>query len=285
MTGFHPLVSIIIPVYNGSNYMRSAIDSALGQTYGNCEVVVVNDGSTDATDEIAQGYGDRIRYFKKENGGVATALNMAIEKAKGEYISWLSHDDYYMPEKVAAQVEALAEVPEDARGKLIPFCDHRIIDIAGGSESDIIVSDAIKNYPPRTVSDILHCLKLLYGWLVSGCSLLIPKAAFAECKEFDPALRTTQDYDMWFRMLRAGYRFFYVPRVLQASRVHNEQDSTVKRNLLDREAAAMWRRMDLEFKTELDDAAAKDGTMRIMRVQKRMFAASVEAKAQKEGKK
>ena len=75
----NPKVSIIIPVYNGENYLREAIDSALAQTYKNFEVIVVNDGSSDKTDEICKSYGSRIRYFKKENGGVSTALNLGIE--------------------------------------------------------------------------------------------------------------------------------------------------------------------------------------------------------------
>ena len=95
MNIWEPLVSIVIPVYNGSNYVRDAIDSALAQTYKNCEVIVVNDGSQDggATDEICRSYGERIRYFRKENGGVATAVNLGIEQMRGEYFSWLSHDD------------------------------------------------------------------------------------------------------------------------------------------------------------------------------------------------
>lgn len=81
---FNPKVSIVIPVYNGSNYVRDAIDSALAQTYGNVEVIVVNDGSDDdgKTDEICRSYGKKIRYFKKKNGGVATALNKGIERSE-----------------------------------------------------------------------------------------------------------------------------------------------------------------------------------------------------------
>ena len=85
-TAFFPKVSIIIPVYNGANYMREAIDSALAQTYTNIEVVVVNDGSRDdgATREVALSYGDRIRYIEKENGGVSSALNRGIRDMTGE---------------------------------------------------------------------------------------------------------------------------------------------------------------------------------------------------------
>jgi glycosyltransferase involved in cell wall biosynthesis len=77
---FNPKVSIIIPVYNGSNFLKEAIDSAIAQTYKNIEIIVINDGSSDngATEKIAKSYGDKIRYFKKENGGVATALNLGI---------------------------------------------------------------------------------------------------------------------------------------------------------------------------------------------------------------
>ena len=99
---YKPLVSIVIPVYNGSNYMAEAIDSALSQTYENIEVVVVNDGSRDEgrSDDIAKSYGDKIRYFPKENGGSSSALNEGIKNMRGEWFSWLSHDDLYYKDKI-----------------------------------------------------------------------------------------------------------------------------------------------------------------------------------------
>src|SRR5579862_6874144 len=99
---FLPLVSIVIPVYNGANYLRAAINSALAQTYKNIEVIVVNDGSRDdgQTDAIAKEYGDRVRYFSKENGGCGSALNFGIANMRGDYFSWLSHDDTYLPRKI-----------------------------------------------------------------------------------------------------------------------------------------------------------------------------------------
>ena len=123
----NPLVSIVIPVYNGANYLSEAIDSALAQTYVNVEVIVVNDGSTDdgKTKDIALSFGNRIRYLEKGNGGVATALNLAVGEMRGELFSWLSHDDAYYPDKIARQVATLAAIEDD---KTIPFCNYDIID-------------------------------------------------------------------------------------------------------------------------------------------------------------
>lgn len=96
-SGALPKVSIVIPVFNGSDYLDKAIQSALNQSYQNVEIIVVNDGSNDGgkTAEIAKSYGDNIRYIEKENGGVSSALNRGIEAMTGEYFSWLSHDDEY----------------------------------------------------------------------------------------------------------------------------------------------------------------------------------------------
>src|SRR5689334_22845299 len=109
MADMNPKVSIIIPVYNGSNYLHEAIDSALAQTYKNIEVIVVNDGSTDegATDKVALSYGDRITYISKQNGGVSTALNVGIQSSTGVFIAWLSHDDVFLPHKIELQVDVM----------------------------------------------------------------------------------------------------------------------------------------------------------------------------------
>ena len=128
----YPKVSIIIPVYNGSNYLKNAIECALQQTYGNLEVLVVDDGSTDdgATENIAMEYGDRIRYFKKPNGGVSSALNFGIQNMTGDYFSWLSHDDAYSNDKIKDSVDLLAEhklIGEDA----VAFTGGHFIDSYG----------------------------------------------------------------------------------------------------------------------------------------------------------
>ena len=134
-----PLVSIVIPVYNGANFVREAIDSALAQTYRNIEIIVVNDGSTDNTRDIALSYGDKIRYFEKENGGVSTALNLAISEMKGEYFSWLSHDDLYAPEKVEAEIEALKT---NGNMDMVVHCNYNILNME--TEQCVHLYDSVK---------------------------------------------------------------------------------------------------------------------------------------------
>lgn len=210
-----PKISIIIPVYNGSNYMREAIDSALAQTYGNFEVLVVNDGSNDggATREIALSYGDKIRYFEKENGGVATALNLALAQMEGEYFSWLSHDDLYYPNKLTAEMNALLE-----RGDLraIVYSDYDIWDMDKGEKWPARWLD---QYPRECLENSVF--PLIYT-LLHGCSLLIHKSHFQRAGIFNEALLTTQDYDLWFQMFR-NQRLVFVPTPLICARLHSQQ--------------------------------------------------------------
>lgn len=219
---YFPLISIIIPVYNGENYVKEAIDSALNQTYKNIEIVVVNDGSKDNTDEILQSYDDKIRYIKKENGGVASALNLAIKESKGEYISWLSHDDLYVENKIEKQVEKLKTLE---------------------NKNSIIFSNSILFYPDDReifcnvrnsgyISDNKESIiTLLFSSGLHGCSLLIPKAAFEKCGYFDENLRTTQDYDLWFKFIKHGYPFVLVDEYLVKGRQHEMQDTRAKVDL------------------------------------------------------
>ena len=211
----NPQISIIIPVYNGSNYMREAIDSALAQTYDNFEVLVVNDGSNDggATREIALSYGDSIRYFEKENGGVATALNLAIREMKGEYFSWLSHDDLYYPHKLSVQMRAILERGDRTA---ISYGNYDSLNMFTGEKEP---TDFLAWYPLERLESSVF--PIFYS-LIQGCSLLIHKSHFDRVGAFDESLLTSQDYDMWFRMFR-GQKLVFVPQSLICSRVHSEQ--------------------------------------------------------------
>jgi glycosyltransferase involved in cell wall biosynthesis len=210
-----PLVSIVIPVYNGSNYMREAIDSALCQTYANCEVIVVNDGSTDETEKIALSYGDRIRYFAKENGGVASALNVAINNMRGEYFSWLSHDDIYYPYKVESQIKMLKQTGNE---KAFAYSSWERLVM---SDNKVIKHTLDYWYDKKDYENGM--LAVLCG-LINGCTTLIHKSIFDNVGMFDESLQTSQDYDMWFRILRRT-PCVYIDEPLVKYREHSNQGS------------------------------------------------------------
>lgn len=210
----NPKVSIIIPVYNGANFLRHAIDSALKQTYTNVEIIVVNDGSSDKgkTEKIAKSYGKRVRYIYKENGGVSTALNIAIKKMTGEYFSWLSHDDTYEPNKIETEVNYLREKGLLYK-KAIVYSDYYLIDVRGR-----ILSKAIKNHEELEKKPEYALLK----GNINGLSLLIPKSAFDEYGGFDTSLKATQDYELWRKMART-YELIHIPELLVSTRFHSKQ--------------------------------------------------------------
>jgi glycosyltransferase involved in cell wall biosynthesis len=114
MPSSSPVVSIVMATYNFERFLPSAIESALAQDYpaDALDIVVIDDGSTDATPEVVKPYLDRVRYIRKENGGLLTTVNRGLAEARGEFISLLSGDDEFMPGKTRAQVDFLLERPE-----------------------------------------------------------------------------------------------------------------------------------------------------------------------------
>lgn len=211
------LVSVVIPVYNGGNYLSQAIDSVLAQTYDNIEIIVVNDGSSDGgeTDRIARSYGEKIRYFHKPNGGVASALNLAISEMRGEYFSWLSHDDLYYPNKIERQIAA---VMNQSNRRIIVHSDYDLLNM---NTNEIV---HVKNTTEYAREELENSVFPVLHGLIHGCTLLIHRSYFQQRGAFDDSLRTTQDYDLWFRFFR-NERTFYINEPLVIGRVHNEQGS------------------------------------------------------------
>jgi len=220
----NPKVSIVIPVYNGSNFLSEAIESALAQSYRNIEVIVVNDGSTDggATEKIARSYGDRIRYFHKGNGGVSSALNFGVKKMTGSYFSWLSHDDLYEKTKIEDQVDLIKSLRAD---KNIAVCNVRAMFESGIKKQGLIDKKTFMFF------EIFLAISADIG--LNGCTLLIPKKALVESGGFDVNLPVTQDYDLWYRLShKYEYKFVLLEKNLVLYRRHDEQDSVKKQQLL-----------------------------------------------------
>ena len=220
-----PLVTIIIPVFNGENYLNQAIKSALAQTYEQIEIIVINDGSVDdnKTRKIAEEFLPRIRYIELEkNLGVAAALNRGIKESRGKFISWLSHDDLYHPNKISKQIELYHTNIKD---NVVIYCNYELIDNSGkslGVNTNLIVGKEQFRF------------SLLNRGNLHGCSLLIPIKAFHEHGDFDESLETVQDIDMWFRISKT-FEFKYLPQELVYFRIHQEQDSLVKASIAESE--------------------------------------------------
>lgn len=246
-----PLVSIVIPVYDGSNYMRQAIDSALAQTYDNIEIIVVNDGSNDEgkSDAIAKQYGDKIRYFYKENGGSSSALNKGIKEMRGEWFSWLSHDDLYYPDKVKKQVEYLnslldggLDAKELYKQVLFTACDFVN---AGGKlikKSDKEKEEALsKEISLLKGNEYLIAEPTRYNFY--GCGCFVNKKVFLEIGGFDENLRLINDLDMWTRVYMGDYRLHYLSEALTIGRIHSGQISrSIGFSYHNEEQDMLWRR-------------------------------------------
>ena len=206
----HPYVSVIIPVYNGGDYLNDAIVSVLNQTYHNYEIIVVDDGSADNTWEIIESYGDKIRGFHKENGGVSTALNYAIEVMRGKWFAWLSHDDIWLPNKLEMQVAWM---------RVHPNC--------GMYYSGSGAFDSFGERISRHVSGIWYpkgkdLRKMIRSNSVSGITVLVNNECFTSVGRFNEEYRCVQDLDMWFRIARK-YDISCLHEPLAMIRVHPNQ--------------------------------------------------------------
>lgn len=208
------LVSVIIPVYNGTNFLSQAIESVLSQSYPHFELIVVDDGSTDQTWSIIEAYGSRLRGYRKENGGVASALNLGIQKAKGDYIAWLSHDDLFLPNKLERQIEFLQSHSQ------FKACYSDYYDI---DENGRLIRGITCPWYPRQIA-----LQTMFSQAyINGSTMLIDRSCFDDIGLFNTCYRYNQDTEMWLRIL-SKYEIGRTPEKLGKYRIHSGQGSYKK---------------------------------------------------------
>lgn len=207
-----PTVSVAIPCYNGGRYIREAIESALGQTAADLEVVVLDDGSTDRSGEIVQAIGDpRIRYLRQDNRGLAATRNRLIREARGEYVAFLDQDDYWHPDKLERQ---LAMFRADARIALV-YSDCFVVNAEGV---------VLGRWSRRNRFYRGHAFgPLLERNFIPLVSVIMPRAVFAELGEFQP-YKICEEYDLFLRCA-AHYAIDYVEQPLACYRIHSGQFS------------------------------------------------------------
>ncbi len=220
-----PLVSIIIPTYNGRKYLREAIASAVEQTWSPLQVIVVDDGSTDDSAEIARSF-EGVAVIQKANGGVASARNVGIGAANGDYLAFLDHDDVQHPQKTARQMRVLTQTPTAG----FALCHKRYV----------IEGEAPKWFRgPQDGTPV--------PGFVPSC-WLVRRSTFESVGVFDERFSNGPDYDWLARAKDLGIEYEMVPDVLVDYRVHGDNESgnatAVKRDMLRLLRESLARRRD-----------------------------------------
>jgi glycosyltransferase involved in cell wall biosynthesis len=207
-----PRVSVITPVYNGEKYLKIAIDSLLKQTFLDWELILVDDGSQDATPQIIDGYDDpRIIKMRQENAGEAMARNNGLDHAGGEYIAFLDADDLLMPEALSERVTYLASHPEyDVLISDGFFCDEEGVVLYRFSEI------RTKVYTGKVLESLIVNPAVVY---VPICTLARRSAIINSQARFDRNLVIGPDWDFWIQMA-VNSEFGYLDKPTCLYRVH-----------------------------------------------------------------
>lgn len=215
------LVSIVIPTYNRADLIPESIESALRQTYRNIEVIVVDDGSKDNTKDVCAKYGDKIKYYYKQNGGTASALNYGISKMNGTWFKWLSSDDVLTPDAVEVLVKYAHE-----NNAMIMYTDYDVIDNYGNFVRRFV--------EPYCANYYEYASALWARFIGNGGTSLIHRSCFDKVGLFDESLGSSEDYEWWLRAcLVHRYMFFHIPTVVLKYRHHDKQLTTqVRHNAL-----------------------------------------------------
>lgn len=179
-----PLVSVILPTYNGAECIAEAIQSVLDQTYPNIELIVVDDGSTDGTKTIVESFSDKGVQFvaKPKNSGIADSLNVGILKAKGQYFARMDDDDVCMPERLMAQVEFLEQHPD------VVVC---------------ATNDQNKGGDRPYLTDTELKIGLLFRNVIIHPSVMMPMEVIKKYM-YTVDMVPSEDYDLWSRLLNEG---------------------------------------------------------------------------------
>lgn len=205
-----PRVSVLIPAYNHAAYIRQCVDSALSQTYQDVEVIVVDDGSTDSTYSILQGYGSRITLIRQENSGTQAARNAAIRASAGEFLALLDSDDAWLPRKLELQLGAFSTARDAgllySQAYRIDACGNILF---GGKPFGAPLSGSLSTFE-----------QLLIQNTIPTVTVVIRRECLDQVGVFDTSLLGAGDRDLWLR-IAAGWEISYLPEPLALYRMHD----------------------------------------------------------------
>lgn len=255
-TDFVPgLVSVIVPNYNHGRYLGDAIDSILAQTYQQHETIVIDDGSTDNSREVAAAYGDQIRYIYKDNAGLSAARNTGLENARGEFVALLDADDMYEPNFMEKLVTTLGR-NSDFDGV---YCGYQFVDEHGEdlaqAETRVIPS-----------GQLYEAMKGGNFWVPE--SAMMRRKCYVTAGPYDETLRACEDWDVWLRIL-AKHKILGVADVLTRHRVLPNSMSSDPTRMIDNRLAVV----KTHFGTLDQPLPAASGKVSELYAQSYMFAA------------
>jgi glycosyltransferase involved in cell wall biosynthesis len=213
----NPLVSVVIPSYNDARFVRQAIGSVLAQTHRALDVIVVDDGSTDGTADIALEFGSPVRVFRQANAGAAVARNRGLDEARGEYVAFLDADDFWHPRKTEVQLRHLRTC-----GQCVAIYCNKIelrADMAEPSWHEAGQHDCLDALSPDPRSSGWLYLELLRASVLHTSTVMASRETLEKVGRFDVALRKGQDLDYWLRLSRLG-PIHMLDSVLSAYRIH-----------------------------------------------------------------
>lgn len=238
-------ISVVIPTYNNESFLVEAIESVFRQTFGDYELIVVDDGSTDRSRALIEPYMSRLKYHYQENQGLAVARNVGLSLAQGEYVTYLDGDDVWNDDNLATKVAVLARFPDiggvfsefsifdqtgerDARGTkvMFPFFERTGWDYAQIFEERHEV-EVNGRALPVYVGNVFE--KLFFGNFILPTSMVFHRERALATGMFRAHMRTQQDYEYWLRYSRQ-HRFAFIDHVLVRYRRH-EQQLTNHRNI------------------------------------------------------
>ena len=208
----NPTISVILPVYNGTDTIRATVNSVLGQSFTDFELLIINDGSTDDTLNILNAFADqRIRILSYANEGLASSRNRGITQARGGFISFIDADDLWATSKLASQYRVLeAAADADVAYSWTDFID----------EEDHLLRGSVHHSSQGHVLPQL----LKENFIASGSNVLVRAQLFKKVGLFDTALKAAEDWDMWLRMA-AEARFVCDPQPQIYYRLRNSSMS------------------------------------------------------------
>ncbi len=210
------LVSVVIPAYNAARFLPEAVESVLSQTYGNIEVLVVDDGSTDETGSVVEPFSadKRFRYHFKENGGPSSARNAGVHLAKGSHIAFMDGDDVWYPHKLETQMPLFDQHPSPG----VVFSDRHLIDERGRPMSGC-------PWTPYRGPKLYE--RLLVENFVPTSSAVVAAEVFQSVGFFDESQLLSEDCDFWLRA-SVCYTFDFVSEPLEAHRKWSMQATANK---------------------------------------------------------